>query len=306
MAIRPAPKFKQTDVVTIEGQGVFIVPSVAQECAAMRVVCQVTRDRVNKSLNTKLLPDRSFFGYANTIINARKLQTISLEYGKQVLYEFDNHLAQLAMQVHCSTENINENLGVLYQGLSSPIPGGVYPTYTAFFLQPPWLPRAPLDEVWIQLEGGCKLAVWCEYVEIDFLCESAKNTFVPRENDREDSRSLPNPTGQGEGEGPLGGGQDQTNPAPRNGDGNGGADPNSASEASKKWFIDLVAPARGRPPDVYVGVFGPFDTKPTYALGANVNTPPNYSMPQFVNGQQFGLAESYGGPVTASIVKRVV
>lgn len=302
--MRPAPVFKTTPVVTVEGQGVFIVPTVAQECAQMRVVVQVIRDRGNKSLNTKLLPDRSFYGYANTIINARVLETVQIEFGKQVVYEFDNIRAQIAMQIHCSTENINENLGVMYQGLSSPIPGPTYPTYTAFFLQPPWLPRVPLDEVWLQADGGCKLAVWCEYQEIDFLCDSAKNKFVPRDNDKEDDKGLPNPTGQGEGERPLGGGQDQTNPAPQNGDGNGGPDPNSPAELAKKWFIDVTIGINGGPDQTFTNLFGPFDEKPTYSLGREFNSPPLFSTEQFVNGIYQGLAESYGKAAQASIVRR--
>lgn len=269
----------------------------------MRVVVQVIRDRENKSLNTKLLPDRSFYGYANTIINARVLTTVQIEFGKQVVYEFDNIRAQIAMQIHCSTENINENLGVMYQGLSSPIPGPAYPTYTAFFLQPPWLPRVPLDEVWLQADGGCKLAIWCEYQEIDYLCESAKNTFTPRDNDKEDDRGLPNPTGQGEGERPMGGGQDQTNPAPQNGDGNGGPDPSGPGQAAKKWYVSYIAGNENGPPILYDRIDGPFDEKPTVTLGRELNTPPRFSTEYFVNGIYQGIAESYGSVIQVVIEK---
>jgi hypothetical protein len=69
--------------------------------------------------------------------------------------------------------------------------------------------------------------------------------------------------------------------------------------------VDISIGVDGGPDIVYQKAFGPFDEKPTVALGAEFNTPPRYSTEQIVNGQYFGLAESYGRPAQFIIRKSV-
>jgi hypothetical protein len=267
----------------------------------MRVVCQVIRDKTNKYQNLKVLPVRSFYGWATTIINACVGNTVELQYGKQHVYWYDNQDAVLAMQIHCSTENLNENMGVAYAGLTSGVPSPIYPGFNQVPIQPPWLPRVPLDEVWFRVDGSAKLAVWSEYQEIDYLCDSARGRFIPPEADKEDSRGLPNPTGQGEGENPQSGGADRTNAAPENGDGNGGPDPNSPLVLARKWYISFTIGVNGGPPVFLSKLKGPYDSKPTVTFGQELNTPPQFSTQYFINGVFQGVAESYGFPAVPRI-----
>ena len=101
------------------------MPDIAQESSFMRVVIQVTKDRINKSLNTKWNEDRTHYGYAQAIINGRVADESAINYGKNEIFFYYNAEATVMAQVHCSTLNINENLAVLYTGLTNPLPPAV-------------------------------------------------------------------------------------------------------------------------------------------------------------------------------------
>jgi len=249
----------------VRTKGAILVPSAAQESRFLRVVTQIVTDRQNKSLNLKYHEPRSVFGYfqalTNNFIHAEGL----IQYGRQEIFFYDNVAAQIQQQIHCSTENINNNLIVVYAGITAGVPGPIYPSIDVVSITPPYLPRVPLDEMWIKTEGGAEIAVWFEYMPIDFLCDTARNNFAPRDSDKSPDKNLPNPSGQGN-EGQPEGGQDVSGipSPPTNGDGQGTEDPFLVP--GTVWRIRVNGSGQNAFCESFSGEFynfGPFTSKPT-------------------------------------------
>jgi hypothetical protein len=222
-------------------------------------------ERQNKSLNLKPHEPKSFYGYAQIFTNGFVSQLAEIGYGKQQLFLYDNIEAQLQMQMHCSTENINNNLLVVYAGITAGVPGPIYPAINVVTITPPYLPRCPWDEVWIKVEGGATVAVWAEYMPLDFLCDSARDRFAPPESDRGQDKNLPNPAGTGN-QGQPQGGQDVSNIPPAPSDGNGQGDDSPFILPGTIWRIRLFGSGQNAFCESFSGLFntyGPYNAKPT-------------------------------------------
>ena len=265
---RAAPQLVSMDPILIDGKGVLIVPSIAQEARFTRICCQVVRDRSNKSENFKHFEPRSFYGHFQLRINGYESSWGEIGWGKQELYFYDNIAAQIQQQIHCSTENINNNLVVVYAGITAGVPGPVYPGIDIIPQQPPFLPRCPLDEIWVKTDGLCQIAIWAEYLPVDFLCDSAKGNFAPKDSDRGPEKNIPNPTGSGN-DGQPSGGQDVSGipPAPDKGNGQGDKDPFDVP--GTVWRIIVNGSGKNAFCESYSGQFyefGPFLAKPTISF----------------------------------------
>ena len=309
-ARRPAPALAAIAPKRVKGYGVLRIPNVAQECAFMRVMAQVIVDRSSKSENYKWHQPRTYYGTAQIVINAAISQSIELHYGINEVIYYDNQAATLLAYNHCATENINKTSFAFYSNLKGFLDtigiGQIVPTVGIIPIQPPWLPRVPIDEVWFRTDADCAIAVWAEWMPLDFSCESAVGNWQPRENDRGQKPSgMPNPSGQGDGGNPQPGDPNwRPADAPNDSDGQGGDNPFVGQPAppGKKWWIGFTAPW-------YDGVtfnedkqWGPFSARPSYSLGENRNSASDrFSMPLFINGAQVTLMESVGSPPTLRV-----
>jgi hypothetical protein len=171
-------------------------------------------------------------------------------------------------------------------------------------VQPPYLDRCPWDEIWVKTDGNCKIAIWYEWQEIDFLCDTARGNFKPRDADRGQKPGLPNPIGQGNNGNPSLGTDDTIAPD-ATGNGRGDDDPfDPPGTQYQLWVAEsgqnsqcVRFQAAPRP------IGGLFPVRPTYSFPKDGNRGDGsvacgYNDERHVriilNGNDFGGANAFG------------
>ena len=306
---RPEPSLASSAPIIVNGRGVLRIPVPARKSRFLRVMAQVTQDRSNKSENFNWYQPQTFYGTAQAIQNAAISQSKQLQYGINEVFFYDNDIAQSLSYAHCARLNANQFIYTIYRSIKDVLDalavGQIFPTVEIVEVQPPYLPIITLDEVWFKLDGNCRVAVWCEWMPIDLVCESGANWQSPGADRGSKPPGLPNPTGQGNDGRPTTGDY-QGQPAPTRGNGSGEAPtplPGEAAPPGKEYWVGFTAPW-------YDGVvfdndkqWGPFPAYPTVSLGANTNSSPDrYTQDLSINGANVARMESVGGPPTTRTV----
>lgn len=183
---------------TIQDEGIFIIPEAAKKSRIAIVQLSVLQEPFNQSLNLKIQPSRSFYGYMTALANNR----VCLEHAIQFPYEeplrYSGEHAYLLTYIHCCTRNINDNLVALLNGTA--VEGN----------KPEWY-QWHIDELRFKLYTTTILKVDINYEPIEAPCE----TIVPEEQAQPDPGSS-NPGGNYGDPGTPPSNASPTNPNPGN------------------------------------------------------------------------------------------
>lgn len=158
--------------------GIYVFAPEDRECFRVRLTTQVERVPYNLSSNFKLQYPRSFYGYAQLMWGKWVVETKPIEYAQQLLFEFTNDLAQLAILEYCAVKQTRDNI----LALSGCIPGCVLRPGEE---QIPGLWRFPYDRVVFKLFNDTTLLVNTDRQNFYNPCEVplvfADETYTPPE-----------------------------------------------------------------------------------------------------------------------------
>lgn len=147
----------------IVNYGVYQFTPEERECFRFRLTAQVEREPVSPYKNFKYQKPQSFYGYAQVMFGQWVYQTIVLEYDRQIVYEWRNDLAQMAILLYCATEQTRDNI----LSLTTCIPGCVLtPGNPAVY----GLWKCPADRIVFKLSGTTTLLVNTDIQLFDNPC----------------------------------------------------------------------------------------------------------------------------------------
>lgn len=104
----------------IVNYGIYKFSSEERASSLVRVTAQVEREPSNRYSNLKLQRERSFYGYAQVMIDDWIHSIIELQYGLQVILEFRNEIDQHQIFHYCTQKNVAVNLNTVSTALGGP------------------------------------------------------------------------------------------------------------------------------------------------------------------------------------------
>lgn len=157
---------------TIVNFGVLQLTDSFRECQSFSIYCQVEREDLNASKNTKRQRPASFYGYAQGIYKGFVMWEKPITFQDELLYEWHHPNAVLYTTTDCQTKTILDTFDNLATALGL-TPLGPYDGQVT-------LERAPLERILFKLFGKTTLYVRAHSVDAPEAC-TAPIIWVNRE-----------------------------------------------------------------------------------------------------------------------------